>query len=522
MLPARPVTSRTGSAPSFSQEGDPLEQVVRDTAFVQRAPLDPIRNLTIDSLAPRLRPAVPAPDLPTISLLSRGAVASFQAAQGKPLFQTVFDLAAQEASEQFANEQLLINSQEFADLTEHLDSINLAWGDPTIEKPFVEEYDRQSTSHPTKGIGLPPLQLSYLGEPEGSFPRIIMSQAENPANSDNSHSEDEHISLHAEESGDPMDTGVEHHDIREESPILMPPPPEMTGPSTSKGFGLKRGDRIDAEAPIGEYSDHSIITGASQPKKPRLGLISTSLGLPPGQEQLGSTSENINQLLREQSDVLGSLSTQVGQLINGLGQITDEIRVMKDVIAKQSQMTKDMSLSIEIIKAAAQVSTSVVEGAAGGSGATLSTVRKSVSKEDLVSRERVRIYYQQKIRPLKLRNLTEALMVDMWSAISGSRKSLFLARFPGIEWSEAIEKVIVASADLTDVILKQADTELAAYLISQRNKGPTPPSGPTPQGRSANVVMGLTTPAPATVSLAAQYKATGAPVFSFRNRLAKQ
>lgn len=505
--------------------GDVLDYVVRDTAFTARAPINPARNLAIDSIKEKLQHQVgvcPSVNLTTRkSLLSRGAVASVHRKHGKPLHQIVHNQVSAEAAEPYVEE---LTSR--AHFHTHLDTVNYLWENSNTSEIFEKEYQKHLERPTTSGFNLPALD-PIIEEPNHlQLPNIVvMSDHVTPSAPIEVESDDDRLSIHANDLVASLEAPmyVELPVVMVSAPPTIEPIRVSAPPSISTRYGMKRGDRSEPEDIIEEDPQPSTSSAAAvrtQKKKKKTLHPPTGVGIPPGFSEEERSSSGLERMMLEQIDILANLTTQVSQLTNGLSAAVDDIRSVKDILAKQSQLLVDQNMTIESLKNVVSGLT-LPETTPEPSTAPLSTVQTSIGKAELASREKVRDYYQQKIKPFQLTHLTEPLMVDMWSATPSSRKALFLARHPGIEWTDAMAQVVAGVTELSDVVLRQADAEMAAYLISVRNK-PTPVRATIPTTiKRSNVVVGLKTPVPSSSSQLEQFKASGQPIFSLRARFQK-
>jgi hypothetical protein len=141
---------------------------------------------------------------------------------------------------------------------------------------------------------------------------------------------------------------------------------------------------------------------------------------------------------------------------------------------------KDLINAVEQLKSK-QPPSSVYLSASEATPSTSRPKQPGLSEKETKHREAIRSYYRQKLKPLQFKHLKEDLVVDIWTTVDSVRKAAFLSRFPGIKWSDAISHVVQAKTSLKKDLLKQADTEIASYYLSKKNRLPSHPGiAPTP------------------------------------------
>jgi uncharacterized protein YoxC len=187
---------------------------------------------------------------------------------------------------------------------------------------------------------------------------------------------------------------------------------------------------------------------------------------PPVQPGTTIGESEFSRILQERGDILGKLTSTIAKLVDTQTTLSEDVKVMKDIV---SQAVKDMTKSLDQLKSSLPVSGAVraiEETATTSSGVQ----KKALSAKEAELRESVRSYYRQSLQQFQLTHLTEDLMVEIWSTSSIMRKADFLSMYPGIEWTEALAHVVEAKTPLMVDLIKLADTEIAPYHLSKKNR----------------------------------------------------
>jgi hypothetical protein len=213
---------------------------------------------------------------------------------------------------------------------------------------------------------------------------------------------------------------------------------------TAHRSGLRREDRI----PVPKITLSSV-----NPEEPSSEASATQ------HSTSGTQDPPVSIMLAKISNVMSVTSDRMSKLEKSQGILTDNALEILRVLQAISTEVQDIRSFVSGISDHHQ------------SGLPLQAQMQSstsLSNDTVDNREKVRVYYKAKLSKFSFQHLNENLITDIWSLVPGARKSAFLTRFPGLEMTDSIEKVIQFSRPLQVEIMKQAESDIASYIVRHK------------------------------------------------------
>lgn len=476
-------------------------------------------NLAVDSLTSQIKDTAiskqnrPAPK--KVSLLAKGeATEDLQISRQETLESIVLHHSSRENTEQYNSDLQSKDQSDSSTTTKTLAEISEVW-------EAISEQDQIVTSFETKIPQRPPVipapPPDFFNKLSKSFGHCTMATS-NPQHSDVI--EEDPMSLNHE--GQPPTThpsipppmSHDGNDIQElDSDIDMEDQPSSP-PVPGKGF--RREDRKSDTEVSSEESP--VLTGKSteaRPKRKEQPAIKTTVA-PPQLDPQPTMDTHLAKAVYDQGEILGKLTSSITKISDNQVTLSDDLRAVHDLIAKQTQLLQDLIKSVDQLREGLPIPTGTKQ--TDDMPATSGAKKRSFTPGETADRERMRQYYIQHIQPFNLKQLKVDLMVDMWTTAYSVRKASFLSRFPGIEWADAFAHVLEGKVSLTEPLLQQEDTELASYYyLSKKNRLASHPGLSSTSVQGPSIVTGLDTPAETTTSRLESMRATGRPIFDIRS-----
>ena len=346
------------------------------------------------------------------------------------------------------------------------------------------------------------------------LPRVIMAEAQEPTTPMETAEVVQESSEPSTESFIPAPPLMSFH-VADPSDIDVS---EVEEGEPSHEKGLKRGDRSELELISDEPS-----TSTAQPitqklkKKPKFfgKKPSDKIPIPP----TGHSDEPLLKALREQGGVLDNLADHISTMSNVQLTISEDVRMLKDTITKQSELIKGLVEAVAQLKVVttSEIMPSIIDEP----GPPVPPSKTTLSPAEIELRTNLRSYYQQNFKTFKLTHLNEDLLIDLWVTTPSLRAASFKARFPGLPWSDALDHVINYKDTILDEKIKLAEIEMGSYFLKKRNRLSTHPELARGSGSGINVVHGLSGRSPAADSRLAEMRSSGKPIFSYESLLRK-
>jgi hypothetical protein len=214
------------------------------------------------------------------------------------------------------------------------------------------------------------------------------------------------------------------------------------------------------------------------------------------EQPIPTTSSDISDMKK----VLAMLTDSISQMERNNRKLVSDVQEILRRQLASAEVIKEVNIKLTNIENKLQ---NVPSAAIRDSGATASgQVYQQMSEQEQESGAQTRTYYESQLAHLNLQTLKSPLLEDMWSMSKEIRLTALEAKFPGIEITDAIRKVLLPSQTMYPNHYRQADAEISAYLKSNgRPKLQTDTRMPPTIGGIPSVITGYGTTVPSITAM---------------------
>jgi len=504
-------------------DDDPLEFLVSDTAFVGKEKLNPAKNLIVGSYSGQIRdlPSTSTKKLPIerVSLLDRGRIVDLEVLHRKPAEAVVLEHAAKQASEHYDQELARPGKSEISLSLKALEEASDVWEAINRQEDISAATARLAKTIPQSDPVLPVPPSGFLADIGRSFGHSHRNMSTTPSTEQPIVSPEQEEAMEVQPSRriHPLPP-IQDSDIE----IHASDSSDKSDDSTLASFmkrGLKRIDRDSTSSSSSDDNGPSHYAKSDKSKKQKKNKSDTSVIMAPPTMESAPEPNQLAKVISDQTEILGKLTDSVAKIANSHSLISDDLRELKDMFAKHTQSIQELTKAVSSLQV---TSTHAIHARVEPQPSTSSVVKPALTAKEVTIREGIRAHYQGNLAKFKLQHLSEDLLTDMWSTSKSVRKSAFLARFPGIQWTEAIEHVISAKKTIREDQIKQAESELASYYLGQKNRLPTHPGMRTTELSGPGVAHGWDNPAESAQSKMDYMVATGKPIFNIKEMMKRK